>query len=110
MWIDNIIIKNTIEDFKKTGINVIKTGPLSAVWKGGSDNPDDWSEVFSPDDICTLKNVHIGKVDFIDRRADEKDIAVIAATKHLTINPDYPKTTPKGGTGYGIIENIIMEK
>ena len=34
---------------------------------------------------------------------------ILAKAIKLTVNPDYPKTTPKGGTGYGIIENIIFD-
>ena len=28
---------------------------------------------------------------------------------HLTLNADYPHTTPKGGTGYGIVKTVTVE-
>lgn len=109
LYFNNIKIKNTVDDFKKMGVSVIKAGPLSATWKHAPENSDTWTEVFYPDDICTMKNTHIGKVEFTDKCATADDKEIVAKAIKLTVNSDYPKTTPKGGTGYGIIENIIFE-
>ncbi len=104
----NIKIENTMEDFKKVGIPLIKVGPLSETFKFGSENPEDWREIMSPDDICTMENTYIGKVEFADKTVgeEEKDL-IIRATK-MTINEDYPNTLPKGGTGYGVVGTVVF--
>ena len=105
---DNIQIQHTVDEFKEKDIKVIKVGPLSETFKNGPD-PANWNEMFYPDDICTMKDTHIGKIQFSDKVATESERnEVIAATK-MTLNEDYPNTTPKGGTGYGIIDNVIFE-
>ncbi len=107
--LDNIKINNTVADFKLKDVAVVKAGPLSAVWTNDSDNPEDWTEVFAPNDICTLDDTYIGKIEFLDRAATKEDLPIIAKAIKLSINEDYPNTIPKGGTGYGIINDIIFE-
>ena len=109
MCFDNITIDQTVESFKNAGVSVFKVGPLSGTYDNGSDNPDEWTELFSPDDICTVKNTHIGKVMFADKEANERDGDVLIKATRQTINEDYPNTRPRGGTGYGIIENVMFE-
>lgn len=108
--LDNIKIDYSVEDFKGIDMSVIKVGPLSGTWKGKSDNPDDWQEVFSPDDICTMKDTYIGEICFTDRSAVESDGELIVKATRQYINEDYPNTTPRGGTGYGMIENVIFNR
>ena len=108
VYFNNIRIKNTISEFEKMGVKLIKVGPLSATWKGGKENPEEWTEVFAPDDICTAENLHIGKISFSDRDVVPTDEKVIVCEKKQTLNPDYPNTLPKGGTGYGIVKNVIF--
>jgi hypothetical protein len=82
--------------------HLIELGPKSMTYKGapGTD-PARWTEIFSPDLDCTVRNVSITGVRLRDSQSDlpiEKVVRVI----ELKLNPDYPKTTPKGGTGKGI--------
>ena len=107
--LNNISIDSPYADFEKYGVSVIKVGPLSATLKYGSENPDEWIEVFYPDNICTMRDTHIGKISFADYTATKEDVDMIAKATHQTLNPDYPNTTPRGGTGYGIIENVIFD-
>ncbi len=109
VWLNNISIDSPYSDFEKYGVSVIKVGPLSATLKYGSENPDEWIEVFYPDNICTMKDTHIGKISFADYTVKKDDVNMVAKATRQTLNPDYPNTTPKGGTGYGIIENVIFE-
>ena len=109
MHFDNIKIDQTTDRFKDIGISVFKVGPLSGTYDNESDNPDDWTELFSPDDICTVKNTYIGKVSFIDKNVGEADGELLIKATRQTINENYPMTTPRGGTGYGIIQNVIFE-
>jgi hypothetical protein len=84
------------------GYQLIELGPKSMTYKGapGTD-PARWTEIFSPDLDCTVRNVSITGVRLRDSQSDlpmEKVVRVI----EQKLNPDYPKTTPRGGTGKGI--------
>jgi hypothetical protein len=82
--------------------HLVELGPKSATYQGapGTD-PARWTEIFSPDLDCTVRNVSITGVRLRDSQADlpiEQVVKVIVQKP----NPDYPKTTPKGGTGKGM--------
>ena len=82
--------------------HLLELGPKSMTYKGapGTD-PSRWTEIFSPDLDCNVRNVSITGVRTRDSQADlpiEKVVKVIEQKP----NPDYPKTTPKGGMGKGI--------
>lgn len=81
--------------------HVLAIGPKSMTYKGNEADPAKWREVFSPDRDCTVRNVSISGV----RRAGAReDLPINRLIKVIELqpNPDYPKTTPKGGTGKGI--------
>ena len=106
--IKNVKIKNTRDEFAATGLTVMSVGPLSATWKGAwQDNPEKWTEIFSPDDVVTVDNILFKNINFqtihgsYEKETEEK--LIIKATRQ-TVNEHYPQTTPKGGTGYGIIK------
>jgi hypothetical protein len=68
---------------------------------GGPAAPEKWTEIFSPDLDCTVRNVSITGVRVRDSQTDlplEQVFQVI----QQKLNADYPKTTPRGGTGKGI--------
>lgn len=82
--------------------HLLAVGPKSATYKGapGTDAAK-WTEIFSPDLDCTVRNVSITGVRTRDSQTDlpiEQVVKVIEQKPNL----DYPKTTPKGGTGKGI--------
>jgi hypothetical protein len=64
-------------------------------------DPARWTEIFSPDLDCIVRNVSITGV---RTRDSQTDLAIERVVKviELKLNPEYPKTTPKGGTGKGI--------
>jgi hypothetical protein len=66
------------------------------------DEPEKWGELFSPDSVCMAENITFENVFFNDEKINTID--EIMAEVHLSINPDYPNTTPKGGTGFGEIK------
>ena len=74
-------------------------GPKSQTYK--TPNPDRWTEIFSPDLDCTVRNVSITGV---RHSASTTDLPVerVLAVIEQQLNSDYPRTTPKGGTGKGI--------
>ncbi len=106
---ENIKILYDADEFKEKGIPVIKVGPLSETYTFGSDNPEDWKELFYPDHINTAKDTYIKNVEFAGKKASEEDTDIIIRKVSQTVNNDYPNTKPKGGTGYGIIENVHFE-
>ncbi len=86
-----------------TDFHLLELGPKSMTYKGapGTDSSR-WTEIFSPDLDCTVRNVNVSGVRLQDSPTDlpfEQVVKVI----ELKPNPDYPKTTPKGGTGKGIL-------
>jgi arylsulfatase A-like enzyme len=85
-----------------TDFRLLQIGPRSATYQGGKNSdPSRWVEIFSPDLDCTVRNVSISAVRVGDSKADltENQVARVIE-QHL--NPDYPKTLPKGGIGRGI--------
>jgi len=85
---------------------LVHIGPLSMTFKPDANDPSTWGEVFSPDKDCTVRGLKVtnvcatiastGKTLAIDPTAC---IDVVAQT----LNVDYPKTTPRGGTGRGLL-------
>ena len=89
-------------EFDKTGLKLLSVGPISYTWKRHyPDEPEKWGELFSPDAICEAKNITFKNITFNGEKITSLDD--VMAEVHLKVNPDYPHTTPKGGTGYGAI-------
>jgi hypothetical protein len=81
--------------------HLLAIGPKSMTYKSSQTDPAKWREIFSPDRDCTVRDVSISGV---RRAGGAEDLPLDRLVKvvELTPNPDYPKTTPKGGTGKGI--------
>jgi hypothetical protein len=82
--------------------HLLAIGPKSATYRGapGTD-PSRWTEIFSPDLDCTVRNVTITRVREGDSPTD-LPIGRLVKVVEQKPNPDYPGTLPKGGTGKGI--------
>jgi hypothetical protein len=100
---DGLVIQNVRINHPVTDDwHLLAIGPKSQTYKGGrSNDPSRWTEIFSPDLDCTARNVAVSGV---RTRDSETDLPIDRGVKvlKLQLNPDYPKTTPKGGTGKGI--------
>jgi hypothetical protein len=82
--------------------HLLAIGPKSMTYhSGGPSKPEKWTEIFSPDLDCTARNVSISGVRVRDSQTDLPIEQVVKVIEQKP-NPDYPKTTPKGGTGKGI--------
>ena len=79
--------------------HLLAIGPKSQTYKTA--DPSRWTEIFSPDLDCTVRNVFITGVRSADSAVDLPIEQVVSVIEQKP-NPDYPKTTPKGGTGKGI--------
>ena len=83
--------------------HLLAIGPLSVTYKrGGPAAPERWVEIFSPDLDCTVRNL---KVTGVRTEGSPTDLPFDQSVKVIVQkpNPDYPKTTPKGGSGKGIL-------
>ncbi len=82
--------------------HLLAIGPKSMTYKGGPGaDPARWREIFSPDLDCTVRNLTVSGVCTRDSQNDlpiERVVHVI----EQKLNPDYPKTTPRGGKGKGL--------
>jgi len=82
--------------------HLITIGPGSQTYKlGKSEDPAKWIELFSPDLDCTVRNLTVSGVRTRDSQTDLPIEQVVKVIEQKP-NPDYPKTTPKGGKGKGI--------
>jgi len=100
---DGLIIHNVkINHTLAPDWHLLAIGPKSMTYKGGpGTDPARWREIFSPDLDCTVRNVNVTGVRARDSQMD-LPIEQVVRVIQQKLNPDYPKTTPKGGTGKGI--------
>ncbi|MCK5802087.1 MAG: right-handed parallel beta-helix repeat-containing protein [Lentisphaeria bacterium] len=90
---------------------LVAIGPVSQTYKFDKNDPNRWVEVFSPDKDCTVKGLHIASVRSANGTDGKESGRRIAADELVrviqqTVNPNYPKSTPKGGTGQGRLEDL----
>ncbi|NLX96857.1 MAG: hypothetical protein GXY83_11830 [Rhodopirellula sp.] len=82
--------------------HLLAIGPKSQTYKhAGSADPAQWTEIFAPDLDCTVRNVTVTGVrtrDSLSELPIDRVVRVIEQKRNL----NYPKTTPRGGTGKGI--------
>lgn len=100
---DGLTVRDVTLLFPVTAdFRLIELGPRSQTYmSGGPSTPEKWTEIFSPDLDCTVRNLSISGVRVRDSEAD-LPIDQIVRIIEQKLNPDYPKTTPRGGVGKGI--------
>ena len=100
---DGLAIQNVRLNFPITpDYHLLAIGPKSQTYKyGRSGDPARWAEIFSPDLDCTVRNLSVSGVRTRDSQTD-LPIEQIVHIIEQQLNPDYPNTTPRGGTGKGI--------
>ncbi len=107
--IENVNVSEGMDELLQRDITLVKVGPLSATYKGGKDDPAKWGEVFDPNAVCTVDNLKIKNITYNRKPADISSREKIVRTIRLCVNKDYPNTTPRGGTGYGILKSVEIE-
>ena len=96
----NIYVDMDKAAFDRTGLRLMSVGPISFTWKKHyPDEPEKWGELFNPDAVCKARNITFENIVFNGVKITSLDDVI--GEVHLHINPDYPNTTPRGGTGYG---------
>ena len=99
---DGLAVSDVKLDFPPSDdFRLIELGPKSATYKHKSNDPAKWVEIFSPDLDCTVRNVSVTGVRFRDASTDLPTDQLVRVIEQKP-NPDYPKTTPKGGTSKAI--------
>ncbi len=108
--VDGVSIDNVTVKYAKPAdsCKIVQIGPMSATYKPDPNRPETWTEIFSPDKDCTVRNLRLTNV----RKqwtADGKTVVLPVDSQECIdvvtqkLNPDYPKTTPRGGKGRGIL-------
>ena len=101
--VDGLFVDDVQLDFAFGGdYKLVEIGPMSATWKNKPDDPATWVEVFSPDRDVTVRkfrltNVRVKTGDTMRPLPDPESRLVKVSDQKP--NPDYPKTTPRGGNG-----------
>ena len=84
------------------GYRLIRVGPKSGTYKPRSTDPSTWVELFSPDKDITVRALSLRRVrvETAGKCAEIEDPERrFVVFEDQRPNPDYPKTTPKGGRG-----------
>ncbi len=107
LTIEDVELNFPLERPGEAPFRLVGIGPMSYTFKRSSD-PNDWVEVFSPDKDCTVKNLSIGRVRALQAAGSHETVPVepsaLVEVIRQSPNPDYPKTTPRGGAGKGTLE------
>ena len=88
---------------------LVDVGPKSYTNTNGDPNdPSVWVEVYSPDRDAIVRHLKIQDVYFTRKKGTNYEKTKIPAINLVRIikqkvNSDYPITTPKGGTGKGVL-------
>lgn len=80
--------------------HLLAIGPKSQTYQGRSTDPSSWREIFAPDRDCTVRNVRIAGVRLAGTDG-ELPLDRLVRVVEQRPNPEYPRTTPRGGTGRG---------
>lgn len=106
--IENVSVCDSLPELLEKDISLVKVGPLSATYKLDDTDTSKWCELFEPDAVCTVKNISVKNAVMGGKKLlpSDKDLAIRAIK--LSINENYPETTPKGGEGYGLIEKATL--
>lgn len=104
--IDGVQLAFDLGVAENSGFKLVEIGPMSQTIQFDPGNPSTWVELFSPDRDVTVRGFHLTNVsmrvgDRLEAVSDPETRLVRVADQ--TPNPDYPKTTPRGGTGRAIV-------
>ncbi len=103
---ENLSLGFSMDAFREKNMSVAVIGPKSSTWTRGYADPAEWTELFDPDLVVTAENILFRNIRFGGVLCT--DLPLLFRAQHLCVNPDYPRTTPKGGTGYGIIGAVSV--
>jgi hypothetical protein len=102
LFVDDVQLNFDLATTQYRDFRLVEIGPMSQTYKVDPNNTATWVELFSPDRDVTvhgfqLTNVRAKCGNGIVSLADAASQLIRVADQKL--NPDYPQTTPRGGTG-----------
>lgn len=109
--IKNVKVNFPLTEEKYGDLKLVAVGPLSGTWKYDKLDTSKWVEIFEPDSVCTVSGLKISDV-YHKTEFDQEyytpcnDASKLVVIRKQQVNPNYPNTIPRGGTGYGVIMDI----
>lgn len=100
--IEDVEFTFDVLDAARRGYRLAVIGPMSMTWKSKADDPSTWVEVFSPDRDVFVRDFSLSNVRMTvgGTTTPLPDAATsLVSVRDMQLNPDYPNTTPRGGTG-----------
>ena len=104
--INDVQLNYDVDTTGKNNPKLVEIGPMSQTYKFDANDPATWVELFSPDRDITVRgfrltNVRVKAGDAVKPLQHAEDRLVRIADQKP--NPNYPKTTPRGGTGKALL-------
>ena len=102
LTIDDVLFRFAPHD----NFRLVEIGPMSATYKLKPDDPAQWVELFSPDKDVTVRAFRLTGVRVTQggQTVPFSDAGTrLVKVAGQTLNPDYPKTIPRGGNGKAIL-------
>ena len=101
--VDGFSIRDMRLGFKPSdAFRLVEIGPMSATCKGNATDPSKWAELFSPDKDITVKGFRLENILILPNKtrvSPDDAMQRLVRIADQSPNPDYPKTTPRGGAG-----------
>ncbi|MHB8862569.1 MAG: right-handed parallel beta-helix repeat-containing protein [Pirellulaceae bacterium] len=102
LFVDDVQLNFDPHEPRYRDFRLVEIGPMSQAYKVDPSDTSTWVELFSPDLDVTVRNFRLTNVranrgnGLVPLTDAESQLVRVADQKP---NPDYPKTTPRGGTG-----------
>lgn len=85
---------------------LVSVGPKGLTWPRGRTPEEGWKEVFNPHANPVVKGLKVRGVQVpaagrVGVHVPCKDPTALVHERRLSMNPDFPRTMPRGGTGCG---------
>jgi len=92
---------------------LVSVGPKALTWAKGKKPEDGWKEVFNPNanpvlNALTIRGVHVPDADRPGAHVPCNNVRQLVAERRLSLNPDFPRSMPRGGTGSGRVIELIL--
>jgi hypothetical protein len=92
---------------------LVSVGPKSLTWARSKKPEDGWKEIFNPNanpvvKTLTIKGVHVPSADKPGAHLPCDNVRQLVFERRLSLNPDFPRSMPRGGTGIGRVLELVL--
>ena len=101
--INDVRLNFDVDTPGRSDYRLVELGPMSQTYKFDPNDPSRWVELFSPDRDVTIRGFQLTNVSVRGVKPPPQVEARLVEFVDQKPNPDYPKTTPRGGTGKVIL-------